>query len=245
MLSVHPLTLGELELDQSFTVWQTGIGKKVWAPATAWLIKGGEDAILVDTSFRAVEDAKRLQYLTCRRSPEQSLEHQLSLHGLKLGDVKHVIHTHLHMDHAGQDYLLPNARFYVQRKELQNAAAPDMYPVPFYDRLNVARLIDELWPRVEVLDGDAELFRGIRCVVMPGHTPGHQAIYVDTPSGATIVAGDAAMNVRYNVRQLIPPGFLDNMADTMRGLRKLAQDGKHVLCTHDEEVFALYPNGVS
>jgi glyoxylase-like metal-dependent hydrolase (beta-lactamase superfamily II) len=120
-----------------------------------------------------------------------------------------------------------------------------MYPVPFYDRLNIARLIDELWPRVEVLDGDTALFQGVRCVVMPGHTPGHQAIYVDTPSGATIIAGDGAMNVRYNVRQLIPPGFLESMADTMRGLRKLARDGKHVLCTHDEEVFALYPNGVS
>jgi glyoxylase-like metal-dependent hydrolase (beta-lactamase superfamily II) len=71
---------------------------------------------------------------------------------------------------------MPNARFYVQRKELQNAAAPDMYPVPFYDRLNIARLIDELWPRVEVLDGDTELLQGIRCVVMPGHTPGHQLI---------------------------------------------------------------------
>lgn len=245
MLSVHPLNLGELELDQSFTVWQTGIGTKIWAPATAWLIKGTESPILVDTSFRSVEDAKQLQYLTCRRSPEQSLEQQLGRHGLKLQDVKHVIHTHLHMDHAGQDYLFPSARFYVQRRELQNAAAPDMYPAPFYDRLNIARLIDELWPRVEVLDGDAELFRGVRCVVMPGHTPGHQAIYVETASGTTIIAGDAAMNVRYNIRQLIPPGFLDSMADTMRGLRRLARDGKHVLCTHDEEVFGLYPGGVA
>jgi hypothetical protein len=54
-------------------------------------------------------------------------------------------------------------------------------------------------------------------------------IYMDTPSGVTIIAGDAAMNVRYNVEQLIPPGFLDRMADTMRGLRKLARDGRHIL----------------
>jgi hypothetical protein len=35
------------------------------------------------------------------------------------------------------------------------------------------------------------------------------------------------------------------MGDTMRGLLKLARDGRHVLCRHDEEVFARYPQGVS
>jgi N-acyl homoserine lactone hydrolase len=156
-----------------------------------------------------------------------------------------VIHTHVHMDHAGQDYLFSNAKIYVQRRELQNAAAPNMYPAPFYDRLNISRLVHELWNRVEILDGDTELFPGIRCVMTPGHTPGHQSIYVNTRSGQTIIAGDAAMNVRYNVEQLIPPGFLDSMAETMNGLRRLAHDGKHILCTHDQEVFSQYPNGVS
>lgn len=244
-LSVHPLSLGELELDQSFTVWQTNAGQKIWSPTTAWLIKGADAPILVDTSFRSVEDAKTNQYLNCRRAPDQSISAQLALHGLQASDIRHVVHTHVHMDHAGQDYLFENAKFYVQRRELQNAAAPDIYPVPFYDRLNVARLIHDLWPRVEILDGDTDLFPGIRCVVMPGHTPGHQALYIDTPSGTTIIAGDAAMNVRFNVRQLIPPGFLDNMAQTMDGLRRLARDGRHILCTHDDEVFSLYPNGCS
>ena len=66
------------------------------------------------------------------------------------------------MDHAGQDYLLPNARIIAQRREIQNAAAPNIFPVQFYDRLNIARIINDFWTRVEVLDGDAELFPGIR-----------------------------------------------------------------------------------
>jgi N-acyl homoserine lactone hydrolase len=243
-LSVHALSLGEIELDHSFTVWQTNVGQTIWLPTTAWLIQGGEKPILVDTSFRSVEDAKSEQYLHCRRTANQSLERQLEKHGLKPREIGHIIHTHVHMDHAGQDYLFPNARIYVQRRELQNAAAPNMYPTAFYDRLNVARLVHDLWNRVEVLDGDTELLPGVRCVLMPGHTPGHQAVYVDTASGQTIIAGDAAMNVRYNIRQLIPPGFLDNMAETMNGLRRMAREGKHVLCTHDSEVFTEYPDGV-
>lgn len=243
-LKVYPLNLGDLELDKSFVVWQTGCGEKIWSPTTAWLITGADKPILVDSSFRSVEDAKQEQGLTCRRLPEQSLEAQLGKHSFKLSDIGYLIHTHLHMDHAGQDYLLPNARIVVQRREIQNAAAPNIFPVQFYDRLNIARIVSDFWTRVDVLDGDAELFPGIRAVVTPGHTPGHQMIYVDTASGTTIIAGDAAMNVEYNVKQQIPPGFLDNMADVMDGLRKIARDGKHILPTHDDKVFELYPNGV-
>ncbi len=243
-LTIHPLDMGDIQLDSSFVNWQTDCGTKIWSPTTAWLITGSEKPILVDSSFRDVTDAHSQQGLVCRRSPEQTLEAQLAQHGLTPADIGYLIHTHLHMDHAGQDYLLPNARILVQRKELQNAAAPNFYPAPFYDRVNVARLIDPLWRQVDILDGEGELFPGIRAVAMPGHTPAHQAIYVDTASGTAIIAGDAAMNVAVNVRQQVAPGIVDNMADVMNGLRRLAKEGKHILPTHDPEVFSLYPDGI-
>ena len=243
-LSVHALDMGDLELDISFVNWQTQCGTKFWAPTTAWLILSSEKPILVDTSFRSVPDASSNQGLTARRSQVQTLEYQLGRYGLQPAQIGYVIHTHVHMDHAGQDHLLPNARILVQRRELQNAAAPNMFPAPFYDRLNVARLVHDLWDRVDILDGDVEPFPGVRCVPMPGHTPGHQAIYVATNSGTTIVCGDAAMNVATNIEKGVAPGFLDSMPDTMDGLRKLKREGKHILPTHDPEVFTKYPEGV-
>lgn len=244
-LSIHPLDVGDIELDASFLTWQTDCGTRVWTPTTCWLILGTDKPILVDSSFRSVEDAKALQYLTCRRSPQQELPAQLAKHGVTPNQIGLLVHTHVHMDHAGQDHLVPNARILVQRRELQNAAAPDMYPVPFYDRLNVARLVHDHWSRVDVLDGETEIAPGLRCVPMPGHTPGHQAIYVALASGVAIIAGDAAMTVERNVRGGVAPGFFDNMADTMAGLRRLARDGRHILPTHDADVFRLYPDGVS
>ena len=244
-LSIHPLDLGDLEVDASFVNWQTGCGTNSWFPTTAWLIQGAERPILVDSSFRSVEDALSHQGLTARRSQQQTLEYQLGKHGLKPGDIGYLLHTHVHMDHSGQDILLPNAKILLQRRELQHAAAPNIYPVPFYDRLNVARLVNDLWNRVEILDGEVEPFPGIRCVPMPGHTPGHQAIYVATQSGTAIVCGDAAMNVAVNVDKQVPPGYLDNMADVMSGLRKLQREGKHILPTHDPDVFGKYPNGIA
>ena len=243
-LSIHPLDAGDIELDASFLTWQTNCGTKVWTPTTCWLILGAGKPILVDSSFRSVEDAKAHQYLVCRRSPEQALAVQLQRHDVRPEDIGLLIHTHVHMDHAGQDHLIPNARILVQRRELQNAAAPDMYPAPFYDRLNVARLVHDHWTRVEVLDGEADIVPGVRCVPMPGHTPGHQVVYVATASGQAIIAGDAAMTVQGNVIDGVAPGFLDSMPDTMAGLRRLARDGKHILPTHDQAVFALYPEGI-
>jgi hypothetical protein len=73
-LSVHPLSLGEIELDHSFTVWQAHIGKNIWSPTTAWLILGGEEPILVDTSFRSVEDAKSCQVSPADGLPNNRLE---------------------------------------------------------------------------------------------------------------------------------------------------------------------------
>lgn len=247
-LTIYALDMGDLQLDSSFVNWQTNCGTQIWSPTTAWLITGAEKPILVDTSFRSVEDAGSQQGLTCKRSEQQTLQAQLAKHHLSPLDIGYVIHTHLHMDHAGQDYLLPNARILVQRGELQNAAAPNFFPVPFYDRVNVARLIDPLWHQVDILDGDSELFPGIRTVHMPGHTPAHQAIYVQTAGGTAIIAGDAAMNVAVNVRKQIAPGIVDNMAHVMNGLRRLAleeQRGARLLPTHDAEIFDLYPHGIA
>ena len=246
-LTVHPLDVGDIQLDASFVNWQTAYGTPVWTPTTVWLITGSGKPLLVDSSFRSVEDATQQQGLVCRRSPEQTLEAQLAKHGLGLSDIGYLIHTHLHMDHAGQDVLLPNARILIQRKELQNAAAPNFYPAPFYDRVNVARLIDPLWKQVDILDGEGEIFPGIRTVHMPGHTPAHQAIYVETASGRAIIAGDAAMNVAVTVRKQVAPGIVDNMADVMNGLRLLAKEeanGARLLPTHDPDVFTLYPDGI-
>ena len=178
-LTIHALDMGDIQLDSSFLNWQTNCGTQVWSPTTAWLITGGEKPILVDTSFRSVDDAAQKQGLICRRSEGQTLDAQLGRHRLKPADIGYVIHTHLHMDHAGQDYLLPNARILIQRKELQNAAAPNFFPAQFYDRMNVARLVEPLWDQVDLLDGEGELFQGIRTAHMPGHTPAHQAIYVE------------------------------------------------------------------
>ena len=57
--------------------------------------------------------------------------------------------------------------------------------------------------------------------------------------------GDAAYIAAINVKQQVPFGYYINLEDVMAGLRRIAKEGKHVLPTHDAEVYKLYPEGVS
>lgn len=242
-LTIYPLKLGELELDFSFTTWQTNCGTKIDVPVTAWLITGAEKPILVDSGFRSAEDVVASLGSPCRRSPEQTLTAQLAKHNLKPADIGYVIHTHLHLDHCGLDDQLPNARILLQRAELQYGSAP-LFPVPFYDRQDIASLVGKLWKRVKLLDDEGELFPGIRTVITRGHTPAHQMIYVQLASGTAIITGDAAYSVEYNVKGQIPFGYYMNLEDVMEGLHRIAREGKHILPTHDASVHELYPEGV-
>jgi N-acyl homoserine lactone hydrolase len=241
---IYPLDVGDMELDCSFVSWQTDCGKKQSFTTTAWLVTGADKPILIDSSYRSVEDAAKIQGLKCQRSEQQTLKAQLARFEIGLEDVGYLLHTHLHMDHAGQDYLFPKAKIIVRRGELQHAAAPNVCPILFYDRLDVARLACDLWSQLEFIEeGDSEPFPGIRCEFMPGHTPFHQIVRIDTAAGEYIVAGDAAMQLS-NVTNQWMPGIIDSMADVMTGLKKLQPMVDRVLPTHDRSVMEKFYNGI-
>jgi glyoxylase-like metal-dependent hydrolase (beta-lactamase superfamily II) len=243
-LTVHPLLLGEVEVDHTFLMWAAQPGERLWIPTTAYLILGAEAPILVDASFRDAAAFTAASGVPARRTPEQELATQLARHGLEAGDVGYVLHTHLHHDHTGLSAGLPNARLLVQRAELRYAAAPE-FPVPFFDRTDISALVGPLWDRLELLDGEGELFTGIRTVHTGGHTPGHQMVYVDTPQGRAIITGDAAYVAELNVANGVPSGYWVDLPEAMAALRRIAADSEGiVLPMHDRSVYERYALGV-
>lgn len=243
-LTVHPLLLGEVEVDHTFLMWASQPGTRLWIPTTAYLVLGAAAPILVDASFRDAAEFTAASGVPARRTPDQELEAQLARHGLEPGDVGYVLHTHLHHDHTGLDSRLPAAKILVQRAELQYAAAPQ-FPVPFFDRTDIAALIGTLWERLELLDGESELFTGVRTVHTGGHTPGHQMVYLDTPQGRAIITGDAAYVAELNVERGVPSGYWVDLPDTMAALRRIAADSEGiVLPMHDRSVHERYADGI-
>lgn len=241
-LTIHPMSLGEVAADTSYLAFGWTPGTKMRVPYLSYLILGGAAPMVVDAGIRIDEplppDSPR------RVGPEHALEAQLAPHGVEPADVGLVVFTHLHADHTGAADRFPNARLLIQRSELQYAAAP-INPQYMYDRIDLGKIIGSLWGQVEVLDGDAEIAPGIRGVLTGGHSPGHQMLYVDVPSGTAIITGDNVCVAEPAMELGLPTGYVMDMADAMAAVERVRRDATHVLPGHDPQVFDLYPKGVS
>jgi glyoxylase-like metal-dependent hydrolase (beta-lactamase superfamily II) len=80
-----------------------------------WLIRGHGRDILVDTGFNAEEASLRSRKLTL--NPVDAL----ARFGVNADDIRDVVVTHLHYDHAGNLDRFPNARFHLQDREMSYA----------------------------------------------------------------------------------------------------------------------------
>jgi len=152
--------------------------------------------------------------------------------GLVPGDIDLVINTHLHFDHCGQNAVFKHAAFYVQRAELERARRESPKLTDWFDFMNA---------RFELLDGDAEVLPGLRVIATPGHTVGHQSVFVDSADGQSdVLVGDAA----YTPRQYLDPAA-DDLPDgqasdvtawraSVAAIRSAAPDRVH-FC-HDTQV---------
>src|SRR5437660_1907502 len=135
-------------------------------------------AILVDTGVGWPTELLKEWKVVNRHAAEALAEHDLSP-----ADVKIVINSHLHFDHCGQNAVFKHAPFYIQCSELERARREEPTNGQWFDFAGA---------RFELLDGDGEIAEGVRVVATPGHTVGHQSVYVDGPDGVAVMIGDAA-----------------------------------------------------
>lgn len=135
-------------------------------------------AILVDTGVGWPTELVQEWKVVNRHAADALAEHDLSP-----ADVKIVINSHLHFDHCGQNAVFKHAPFYIQRPELARARREERTTAEWFDFAGA---------RFELLDGDAEIAEGVRVVATPGHTVGHQSVFVDAPEGSAVMVGDAA-----------------------------------------------------
>jgi glyoxylase-like metal-dependent hydrolase (beta-lactamase superfamily II) len=210
--TIKTLDLGLVELNRRRMIANASGNGLVRVPVQGWLLMRGNEAIVIDTGFRHPDILKRLGDSAAGiERPEQRVARQLALHGVEPGDVRYVLHTHLHIDHAGQTDLFPMATtVVVNRRELEYAVSG--LSGPSYPPEDIKHMIDRLHTRgaLRLLDleltGGEEVVDGVRCAVAGGHTEGSMLVQVDTPDGLACFCGDLVYSVRY---QLLAPTTLD------------------------------------
>lgn len=229
-LKIYPINNGNITMDSSGLVLFRNPGQSTIIPTLGFLITGGEEPILVDTGSRNSEQYERFGMLH-ERTREMTIEHHLAQHGLKIKDIRHIIHTHVHIDHSGQDYLFPmSTTVMLSRRELEFAASGLMGP-GMYTATETKHLIDRLHTRgaLRLFDVDGtfeeEIIPGVAVRLSGGHTPGSISVLVETDEGLVNIAGDIAYHLG---DQLISP-LLDQAA------HEPTITGNHAMSTLDEK----------
>jgi N-acyl homoserine lactone hydrolase len=186
---IKPLHVGYFHMDWGFVCAPLLQGYIADLPVFMFLIEGADgEQIIVDGGFNPETTSGKFIFNPVPRTPDLEVPAVLKRNGVDPDKIKTVIVTHLHHDHTGNLKLFKNARFIVQETELLEST----YPV----NTQAVGVSHEDWvdlvPKFKLVNGDFNLQEGIDLILSPGHTPGHQAVMVNTSKGKAIIMGDAS-----------------------------------------------------
>lgn len=163
------------------------------------LIQFDDKKILVDAG-NGTKMPEKLMKIYGIDIVKSQIELGLAKLNLKPEDITHFIYTHLHFDHAGgstkyneNGEVIPvfsNAKHYVQKQQYQWALNPTLK-----DRASFIN--DDFMPvdaegLLEKLDGEGELFPGIRVIPIDGHTKSMQMIRIEDGGKSLLFMADLA-----------------------------------------------------
>ena len=229
------------------------------------LIEAGGELVLVDTGFglgdcsnpkRLGQPFRALVAPICDES--ESAIRQIEALGHDPGDVRHIVTTHLDLDHAGGIGDFPDAQIHVFAAELATAKSP-----PLMER---TRYVKAQWGESPIwvehgAGGDSwfgfesirllpDLDGEIAMIPLPGHSAGHSGVAVNTSDGWLLHAGDSFFfHGEIESPRRCPPGlrFFQTLNEhdgkarhrNQERLRELERDhGDEValFCSHDPQM---------
>ena len=263
-MKIHAIQTGTVALTNA---WREGRGRgrrrlvnaiidREWTeplPIYAFAIEHPEGVIVVDTGESAA--ASQPGYFPRWHpgirafrewvEPEQEIGPQLQRLGIRPGDVRWVVLTHLHTDHAGGLHHFPENEILVTRTELAYGAGRrgrlrgyvanthwpgwfdptvlDLRPEPYGPFPQSLRLTEA---------GDVTL------VPVPGHTPGQIGVLLEDGDLAILFGGDSSYTQELMVRGKADGVGADDDAErlTHQRIRAYAAENPTVyLVAHDPE----------
>ncbi len=154
------------------------------------LVERGSDLLLIDTGIGGRGDARFRKMFGLDEHAER-LPAAIHNAGYAIGDVTHVLLTHLHFDHCGWNTLdnaaghpaptFPNARYWLERGEVEHARHPNPRDRSSYDPRNWEPLFEA--GVVELFDDQAEPIPGVEARKAPGHNADMCIVLLDGGDG--------------------------------------------------------------
>ncbi|MCW4001436.1 MAG: N-acyl homoserine lactonase family protein [Candidatus Bathyarchaeota archaeon] len=259
-MRIFILDNGRLEGDYNWIVAMSTVGtlenktppaKWISIPTYCVLIDSSGGKILYDTGCHP--EAMRGYWPQNLRSifpyfftDHQLLIKQLALTGTAPQDIKTVILSHLHLDHAGNNHLFRHADFYVHKKDYAYARhLVDSSPDPNEHGAYVKADLEIPSDKLRLVDGDMRMSDGIELVSLPGHTPGILGLVAHLKNEGTLIFPSDALYTQENYG---PPTKMsgivyDSVAfkESIEKIRDLQKkfDAK-IMFSHDLPIFKTF-----
>lgn len=170
---------------------------RIGMAANLLLLISEDKKILIDTGIGYKSDDKFKQIYAIDYS-EYDLNRSLENLNVTPADITDVILTHFHFDHVGGSTrynengkavpTFPNAKFYVQKKQLEWAKNPIEKDRASFLKENFLPLEDSR--QLEILEEDGELFPGIELIIVNGHTTAQQLVLIKSDNKKLLFAAD-------------------------------------------------------
>ncbi len=231
------------------------VPKKIWNKLTPsdennlvamqtnlFVLKTKEYSFLFDTGFGDVLSEREKKIYAVDK--ETNLLSGLQKVGLKADDIDFVFLSHLHTDHAGGAVKLEdgnymprftNAKYIVQKREWDDAMSPNERTTAVYIPERLGCLENQLM----LIDGDEEIFPGIKVKITGGHTPGHQAIECSSEGSTVVYYADIVPSSHHVRIPYVAAVDLDpvRVMDVKRALvSRLLDENMAIVFDHDTEV---------
>lgn len=269
MLKVHHLNCGTMcPTGGRFLDGRSGgLGSQAKLICHVLLVETERDGLVLVDSGLGLEDVRHTNrrlgrsfamVVNPRLKESETAIRQVEALGYAASDVRHVVLTHMDLDHAGGLSDFPHATVHLHRPEKEAVDHPRGAERQRYRPVQWAHA-----PRFETYDPMGEPWFGFACVrelrglpadilIVPlhGHTRGHSGVAVDAEGGWLLHAGDAYFHANEMLVEApsCPPGlaWLQKMlavdrrqcAHNKRRLRELVRD-------HGSEVRVFSAHDVS
>lgn len=173
-----------------------------------------------------------------RMSEQQHCAAQLRSVGVAPESVRHVVQTHLHMDHTGALGHFPNATIIVHERELDSARTADPPDAHGYVRADYQQAGLDWRP----FTGELDLFGdgSVRLLETPGHSAGHVSLLLELEhTGPVLLTADAVDN-RAQWEGSQPPRVLHSRKDAERSRERLRELAHELACSPRGEPMLIF-----
>jgi N-acyl homoserine lactone hydrolase len=251
-VKVYALRAGSLKTQTQYLVKDTRVGTPMEIPMVFLVIQHGREWVAFDTGCNAAVPKDPAGYwgeATVKAyvpviKPEEEFREAIKVLGLAPRDFKAVVLSHGHLDHAGaiDNFAGTGVPVYFQKAEMREIrkAVDAAQPGAAYC-LGDFKCLKEL--NIREVDGIFDVFgdQTVMAFPTPGHTVGHQSLYVKLAPGEEMIYCADALYTMEIMERFVPPGLATDMAQAMEEVRwfQLEQRrGVKIVPSHDPGYWA-------